>query len=165
MVLDMKALMADEVARGKIEEIQKVLENDAVIGKMMEAAEGLKDAYEIVKKFISVKYETFKALCMDAMEYFNEDKVALSDETMDAVVGGGFFGDLWNKCKKTVISVGVGVLWGVAAAGIAFAFAGVVVGTGGVGTIAVSAAIGALVGTGAGLTYYFFKEIRIFYFL
>ena len=115
----------------------------------------MKDAYEIVKKFVTVKYETFKALCMDAMEYFNEDKVALSDETMDAVVGGGFFGDLWNKCKKTVISVGVGVLWGVAAAGIAFAFAGVVVGTGGVGTIAVSAAIGALVGTGAGLTYYF----------
>lgn len=48
MVLDMKALMADSEGREKIEEIQRVLENDAVIGKMMEAAEGIKDAYEIV---------------------------------------------------------------------------------------------------------------------
>ncbi len=158
MVLDMKALMADEEARGKVEEIRKVLENDAVIGKMMEAAEGIKDAYEIVKKFLSVKYETFKAVCMDALAYFNEDKVALSDEAMDSVVGGGFFGDLWNKCKKTVISVGFAVLWGAAAAGIVFAAAGVFVGTCGVGTIAVAATVGAIVGTGAGLAYYFKVE-------
>ena len=155
MVLDMKALMADSEGRGKVEEIQKILENDSVIGKLMEAAQGIQDAYEIVKKFVTVKYETFKALCMDVLDYFNEDKVALSDETMDAVVGGGFFGDLWNKCKKVVISVGVGVLCGLGAAALTVAAAGVIIGTGGAGTIAVAAAVGAVVGTGSGLAHYF----------
>lgn len=155
MVLDMKALMADSEGRGKVEEIQKILENDAVIGKLMDAAQGIKDAYEIVKKFVTVKYETFKELCMDVLNYYNEDKVALTDETMDAVVGGGFFGDLWNKCKKVVVSVGVGVLCGLGAAAITVAAAGVIIGTGGVGTIAVAAAVGAVVGTGSGLAHYF----------
>ena len=155
MVLDMKALMADSEGRGKVEEIQKILENDSVIGKLMEAAQGIQDAYEIVKKFVTVKYETFKALCMDVLDYFNEDKVALSDETMDAVVGGGFFGNLWNKCKKVVISVGVGVLCGLGAAALTVAAAGVIIGTGGAGTIAVAAAVGAVVGTGSGLAHYF----------
>ena len=155
MVLDMKALMADSEGRGKVEEIQKILENDSVISKLMEAAQGIQDAYEIVKKFVTVKYETFKALCMDVLDYFNEDKVALSDETMDAVVGGGFFGNLWNKCKKVVISVGVGVLCGLGAAALTVAAAGVIIGTGGAGTIAVAAAVGAVVGTGSGLAHYF----------
>ncbi len=155
MVLDMKALMADSEGRGKVEEIQKILENDAVIGKLMDAAQGIQDAYEIVKKFVTVKYETFKALCMDVLDYFNEDKVALTDETMDAVVGGGFFGDLWNKCKKVVVSVGVGVLCGLGAAALTVAAAGVIIGTGGAGTIAVAAAVGAVVGTGSGLAHYF----------
>ncbi len=155
MVLDMKALMADTEGRGKVEEIQKILENDAVIGKMMEAAEGIKDAYEIVKKFVTVKYEIFKELCMDVLNYYNEDKVALTDETMDAVVGGGFFGDLWNKCKKVVVSVGVGVLCGIGAAALTVAAAGVFVGTAGVGTVAVAAAVGLVVGTGSGLAHYF----------
>ena len=155
MVLDMKALMADSEGRGKVEEIQKILENDSVIGKLMEAAQGIQDAYEIVKKFVTVKYETFKALCMDVLDYFNEDKVALSDETMDAVVGGGFFGDLWNKYKKVVVSVGVGVLCGLGAAALTVAAAGVIIGTGGAGTIAVAAAVGAVVGTGSGLAHYF----------
>ncbi len=155
MVLDMKALMADSEGRGKVEEIQKILENDSVIGKLMEAAQGIQDAYEIVKKFVTVKYETFKALCMDVLDYFNEDKVALTDETMDAVVGGGFFGDLWNKCKKVVVSVGVGVLCGLGAAALTVAAAGVIIGTGGAGTIAVAAAVGAVVGTGSGLAHYF----------
>lgn len=158
MVLDMKALMADSEGRGKVEEIQKILENDSVISKMMEAAEGIKDAYEIVKKFVTVKYETFKALCMDVLDYYNEDKVALTDETMDAVVGGGFFGNLWNKCKKVVVSVGVGVLCGVAAAAITVAAAGVFVGTAGVGTVAVAAAVGLVVGTGSGLAHYFLTK-------
>ena len=155
MVLDMKALMADSEGRGKVEEIQKILENDSVIGKLMEAAQGIQDAYEIVKKFVTVKYETFKALCMDVLDYFNEDKVALTDETMDAVVGGGFFGDLWNKYKKVVVSVGVGVLCGLGAAALTVAAAGVIIGTGGAGTIAVAAAVGAVVGTGSGLAHYF----------
>ena len=155
MVLDMKALMADSEGRGKVEEIQKILENDSVISKLMEAAQGIQDAYEIVKKFVTVKYETFKALCMDVLDYFNEDKVALSDETMDAVVGGGFFGDLWNKYKKVVVSVGVGVLCGLGAAALTVAAAGVIIGTGGAGTIAVAAAVGAVVGTGSGLAHYF----------
>ncbi len=151
MVVDVEALMADTEARGQVEEIQKILENDSVISKLMDAAEGIKDAYEIVKKFVTVKYETFKALCMDVLDYYNADKVALSDEAMDAVVGGGFFGDLWNKCKKSVVSIGVGILWGAAAACVTVAAIGLVVSTAGVGTLAAAAAVGTVVGTGAAL--------------
>ncbi len=155
MVVDMKALMADTEARGQVEEIQKILENDSVISKLMDAAEGIKDAYEIVKKFVTVKYETFKALCMDVLDYYNTDKVALSDEAMDAVVGGGFFSNLWNKYKKTVVSVGIGILCGVGAACVTVAAVGVFVGTAGIGAIAAAAAVGAVVGTGVGLAHYF----------
>ena len=119
MAVNMEALMADAEAKNYIETVQSKMEENAEVNALIEKAASLEDLFEVAKKYVTMKFEAFKAICHDAFAYFGkEDKVALPDETMDAVVGGSWLGNLWNKCKKVVTAVAVGVvLGGIVAAG------------------------------------------------
>lgn len=152
MTLDMEAMMADAEARKCIENVQNEMEKNAEASKLMDAAASLADLYEVAKKYVFMKFEAFKSICKDAFAYFSkEEKVALSDETLEAVAGGGWFSDIWNKCKKVVVAVAVGVGVGaLCAAGGAILVAGlgaaVVAGTAGT--------MGVLGGVSAGILNY-----------
>ena len=125
MAVNMEAMMADAKAKNYIETVQSKMEGNAEVNALLEKAASLEDLFEVAKKYVTMKFEAFKAICHDAFAYFGkEDKVALSDETMEAVVGGGWLGNLWNKCKKVVTAVAVGVaaaavMGGIAAIGVA----------------------------------------------
>ena len=152
----MEAMMADAEAKNYIEAVQSKMEENAEVNALLEKASSLEDLFEVAKKYVTMKFEAFKAICHDAFAYFGkEDKVALSDETMDAVVGGGWFGNLWNKCKKVVTAVAVGVVAAAAFAGMA----AIGVATGGVafGVLGASLLIGgsgAIGGISAGISQY-----------
>ncbi len=157
MSINVAAIMEDNQARVTISEIQAAMSKDAVVSKMMEAAQTVEDAYEVVKRYGSMKFEEFKVLCNDMMEYFRGPKVALNDDIMDAVVGGGFWGNLWNKYKNVVICVGAGIAIGALfATGI-----GAVVATTGVAlstSFVAGGVVGGLIGAAAGGTLYYARE-------
>ena len=151
----MEAMMADAKAKNYIETVQSKMEGNAEVNALLEKASSLEDLFEVAKKYVTMKFEAFKAICHDAFAYFGkEDKVALSDETMEAVVGGGWLGNLWNKCKKAVVAVAVGV---VAAAVIGGGLAASIV-TGGaaLGVLGAvfSVGLGGVCGVYAGITQY-----------
>ena len=156
MAVNMEAMMADAKAKNYIETVQSKMEENAEVNALMEKAASLEDLFEVAKKYVTMKFEAFKAICHDAFAYFGkEDKVALSDETMEAVVGGGWFGNLWNKCKKAVVAVAVGVTAAVVVGGIVAA--GVVTcgaALGALGMALVAGGMGGLTGIGVGISQY-----------
>ncbi len=162
-MIDMQAMMANEGARKSIEDVKAKLESDPVIGKLIDAAQSVKDLYEISKNYVEMKWEDFKAICEDALHYFNEDKVALPDDALDMVAGGGW-SDFWNKCKSAVIAVGVGV--GIAVV-VGALTAGAIVslpiaGAMAAGTIAGGAiGIGSMAGIVGGIVQYFVDPLGI----
>ena len=100
-----------------------------------------------------MKWENMKKLFAEVTDYFKADKVELSDDTLDCVVGGWSLSGFWNKYKKAIIStaiiVGCAVALGVVTGGVG-AVVGVCAAAEGIGTVAgytaVSAAIGAVGG-------------------
>ena len=110
MTLNMEAMMADVEAKKYIDDVQHEMEGNESISQMMDNASSIEELFDVAKQYVVMKFEDFKAICDDAFAYFsNKSKVALSDETMDMIVGGSVFGDIWNKCKKVVTAVAVGV--------------------------------------------------------
>ena len=92
-------LEAMEFVRGKMEE-------DAETSVLMKAVSSIESAYEVAKKYVTVKFETFKKVCASMMEYFEEDKVALGDEVLDAVSGGWSLSKFWNNVVVgTIVAV------------------------------------------------------------
>ncbi len=130
MVVDMNALMAQPGAKEELERITAQMEADPEASVLVEGMHSIEEAYEFVKHYAKVKFELFKEIFHDVASYFKEDKVALKDEVLDGVVGGGFWSDLWNNkiVKYTVAAVVVG------ACAIAGAWVGSVVG-GAVGAV------------------------------
>ena len=151
MAVNMEAMMADAEAKKYLENVQSEMEKNEEVNQMMDAASSLQDLFEVAKKYVVVKFEQFKAICKDAFAYFSkDDKVVLSDDTLEAVVGGGWFGDLWNKCKKAVVAVAVGVVTAAVIGGCVAAGLAATVGTGGIGLAATAAGIAGW-SAGAGL--------------
>ncbi len=114
MSINVAAIMEDSQSRATIDQIQAAMRSDPIVDKMMEAAQTVEDAYEVVKRYVVIKFEDFKAVCNDMMEYFQGPKVALDDDIMDAVAGGGIWSNVWNVCKiplmASVIGAGIGLL-------------------------------------------------------
>lgn len=148
MVVDMNALMAQPDAKEKLERITAQMEADPKASVLVDGMHSIEDAYEFVKHYAQVKFEMFKEIFHDVASYFKEDKVALKDEMLDGVVGGGFWSDLWNNkiVRYTVAAVVVG------ACAVAAGWAGSVVGSAvGPAGMWIGGITGFVAGVGAGI--------------
>ncbi len=147
---EVATFLSAEKSAEAMAKVKEMMDSDPEVKSQVEKAETEEDMYSVFKKFISMPIEAFKKLFHSVTEYFKADKVELSDETMDAVVGGWSFGQFWNAYKERIIG-GVIVI---AAAGLMFTGLGAAVGclvtaaslscTG----TAVGAIVGAVVGIG-----------------
>ncbi len=147
---EVATILDSEKSEEALAKMKEVMHSDPEVQDLVEKAETPEDMYDVFKRFVSMPLEAFKKLFHSVTEYFKKDKVALSDETMDAVVGGWSFGQFW-KAYKTRIIAGVAVI---AVAGLMFTGLGAAVGclvtaaslscTG----TAVGAIVGAVVGIG-----------------
>lgn len=117
MSINVAAFMDNAQARADIERIQAMISQDAVMSKLIEAAQTIEEAYQVVTRYATIKFEDFKEVCDGMMAYFQGPKVALDDNIMECVVGGGFWGNLWNKCKTVAVSAAFGLLVGGLVAG------------------------------------------------
>ncbi len=97
MMLNMETVMAQPGAREDLERLTATLEKDPEAGALLKAMQSIEDVYDFVKRYAKVKFEAVKEMFNDAVNYFKEDKVALKDEMLDNVVGGGFWSNLWNN--------------------------------------------------------------------
>ncbi len=142
MSINVAAIMEDTQSRATIDQIQAAMSRDTIVDKMIEAAQTVEDAYEVVKRYVVIKFEDFKAVCNDMMEYFQGPKVALDDDIMEAVAGGGFWSNVWNVCKRPLMAAVVGAGIGLLTAGAILVSAPLLVG----GAVALAAgAVGSYV--------------------
>ena len=130
-------VMKDRATAAEIKNLQAYMEADTVANKLMEAAETVEDMYEVAKRYIQIKFEDFRQVFNEAMDYFKGSKVELDDEVMECVAGGFSWSKLWNTVKKVAIAAAVGV-----------AVVGACVVTGGVAGAVLGATVGAIAGTG-----------------
>ncbi len=131
--ISLKDFLDMEKTKETIKQAQEILTGDAETAALIEKAESEEDLYEVFKKYVTAPVQYMKRLLHGVTEYFKADKVALSDETMDNVVGGWSFSNFWKTYKSVIIS-----------AAIVVCVAGAVCATGG-------AAIGAAVGGSAAI--------------
>ncbi len=152
--LEVAEILNNEKASEAMEEVKELIHSDPEAMAMMEKAETVEDMYTVFKKFISVPLEAFKTLFHSVADYFKNDKVELSDETMDAVVGGWSWSVFWKANRERVLMsvalvavVGLGITGigaGVGALIGCFATATAATGTG----AAIGAAVGGVLGVG-----------------
>lgn len=153
--MDMAMIVNEEGFEEKLAAQIQAMEENPVVAKLLDAAETIEDMYEISKNYITMKFEEFKQMFEEAMNYCKEPKMELSDETMENIVGGA---PRWLK-RLGKIALGVVIVAGVIAAvavsgGVAGAAVGAVGGAiaGGLSTAAgATAAGGAFVGAISGL--------------
>ena len=98
-----------EKTKETMAQVQEILESDAETVALIEKAETEEGVWEVFKKYVSMPVEYFKKLFQRVTDYFKSGKAALSDETLENVVGGWSFGEFWNKYKKTIITAVVAV--------------------------------------------------------
>lgn len=101
--LEVAQILNNEKAPEAMEEVKELIHRDPEAMDMMAKAETVEDMYTVFKKFISVPLEAFKTLFHSVTDCFKNDKVALSDETMDAVVGGWSFSAFWKANREMVL--------------------------------------------------------------
>ncbi len=152
--LEVATILNNEKAPEAMEDVKKLIHSDPEAVAMMEKAETVEDMYAVFKKFISAPLEAFKTLFHSVIDCFKNDKVALSDETMDAVVGGWSFSAFWKANRERVLMsvaliavVGLGITGigaGVGALVGCFVTCAANIGTG----AAIGAGIGAVLGVG-----------------
>ncbi len=145
-------LQADDTKERALR-VQEVLEKDPAVKAELDAAASIEDLYEVFKRYLVMKFEDFKKLCTSITDSFRKEKMALSDETMDAVVGGW---SLWGFVEKyktviiaTAIVVGCAVTAGALGAGLGAAV-GVCAAAEGIGSVAGFTAAGFVVAGGGG---------------
>lgn len=150
-------MMSNQENQSAAEKLQAAMEANPVLSQLMDAAQTVDDMYQVVKECVAIKIEDFRILMDKTINYFKGDKVKLDDELLDCVDGGGWFGDFWNKHKRTICAVvvvaGMAVLGAAAGAVIgvtACVLAGTGLATGGCVGAAVGGVIGAVTG---GLVY------------
>ncbi len=159
-------VMKDRTAAAEIRNLQAYMEADTVVNKMMEAAETVEDMYEVAKRYIQIKFEDFRQVFNDAMDYFKGSKVELDDEVMECVAGGFSWGKFWNTFKKVAIAVAVGVVVvgaSVVTAGVAGAVVGAAVGavtTAGAAAGATTGLVGGMIGGALLSTYHMYKGAK-----
>ncbi len=137
--IDVAKIMARDGAEEAAKKVEEIMAADPKVNALMEAAQTAEDAYQAVKTFLKVKWEDFKIVFQKTVDYFKEDKLALDDEVLNSVSGGGW-SEFWNKIKKPLTAVAVVAFMAVCGAVIGFDVAG-----------PIGAAVGAVVGTVAGI--------------
>ncbi len=152
--ISLKEFLDMEKTKETIKQAQEILTGDAETAALIEKAESEEDLYEVFKKYVTIPAQYIKTLLHEVTEYFKADKVALSDETMDNVVGGWSFSNFWKTYKSVIISaaivvcvVGAVFATGGAAVGVAVGGSAAIASTSGAG-----AAVGGLIGWCAGTT-------------
>ncbi len=142
-----------EDTKEKAMKVQEALERDPAVKAELEAASSFEELYEVFKRYLVMKFEDFKKLCARISDSFRQEKMALPDETMDAVVGGWSFWGFVEKYKTVIIAtaivVGCAVTAGALGAGLG-ALVGVCAAAEGIGTVAGFTTAGFLVAGGAG---------------
>ncbi len=147
-VTTLEEFLALDKAKETIKQVEEILDKDAESVALIEEADCEEDMWDVFKKYITAPIEHFKEAIGAVTEYFKSDKVALSDETMDNVVGGWSFSNFWNKYKKVIIAATITVVASAAFVATAGAAIGCVAAAGAASTITAGAGagIGALVG-------------------
>ncbi len=142
--ITLKEFLDMEKTKETIKQAQEILTGDGETAALIEKAKSEEDLYEVFKKYITIPARYIKILFHEVTEYFKADKVALSDETMENVVGGWSFSNFWNKYKSLIVTTAVVVC----VVGAVFATGGAVVGAavGGSAAFATTSGAGALVG-------------------
>ncbi len=148
-VMTIDEVMENAEIKAGMNDLTSAMEQNPVMMKLVEAAETVEDLYQITKKFVKIAFDDFKKVFSQVANYFSEDKMVLSDEMLDDVVGGwslsGWFKKTANKiacvagCVAGIGAVVGGILLGGIligtsnpiglAAGVAVAGAGLVGGT------------------------------------
>ena len=118
-----------------MEEIKDAIEKNPIVVKALEVAKTVEDVYGTMKNYVQIKFEDFKVCFEKSMDFFRESKTALSDEVLDAVAGGGFWGNIWNKYKTAIIATAIFVGC-VATGGLLGLAGGALVGTAAATTVA-----------------------------
>ena len=147
-MMNVAAAMENAGAREQAQEILARMEANPVVNAMMEAAETVEDMYEAAKGYVDMSLEAFRHAFAAAMDYCNDAKQELDDDTLECIVGGSW-GDAWNMFKKvaltTVIVAGV-----VAACALTAGAAGAAVGAAGAWVAGTSVAAAATTGATTG---------------
>ncbi len=125
--VDVARLMHTEGAEDVAAKVEQFLAADPVATKLMQVAETVEEVYEVVKKCVKITLGEFKIIFDKTVRYFRDEKAELPDEVMDNVVGGSWFGDVWNKYKTKIVICAIAV-----------------------GCCVVGAAVGAVLGGGPG---------------
>ena len=127
-----------------IDQLKEAIGKNEVVAKALEVAETAEEVYSAVKDYIKIKLEDFKVCFEKTISFYKESKSELSDEVMEAVSGGGWWSNFWNKHKAGIITAAifVGCVAVVGVAGLAMgAF---------IGEVAVGITTGLTVGFAAG---------------
>ena len=124
-----------------VDEIKDAIEKNPIVVKALEVAKTVEEVYDIMKKYVQIKFENFKVCFEKSMDFFRESKAELSDEVLDTVAGGGWLSNFWNKYKTAIIATAIFV--GCVATGGLVGLAGGAL----VGAASVAAAAGAITGT------------------
>ncbi len=148
-MLDINAMMADEVQAANVEKIEAALEQDTEGCALLDAAKSVEEVYDVVKRYLTMKFEAFKAIFEDALDYLKQDKAAIPDETLDCVVGGAsWLNTAWNWLKRKGTAIVIGAVAGAVIGGIGGAALGGPIGF--IPGTVVGAVVGAIVGAVVG---------------
>ena len=93
-------VLQEQNFREQMRNVMEAVTADSVKAKLYETAETIEEYYEIFKDCCIVKFEQFKSLCEEIVDYFNQPKVELDDELMEIISGGNIFKKIGNWCKK-----------------------------------------------------------------
>ena len=93
-------VLQEQNFREQMRNVMEAVTADSVKAKLYETAETIEQYYEIFKDCCIVKFEQFKSLCEEIVDYFNQPKVELDDELMEIISGGNIFKKIGNWCKK-----------------------------------------------------------------
>ena len=87
--------------------IKEAIEKNPVLVKALEVAKTVEEVYGTMKDYVQMKLEDFKVCFEKSMDFFRESKTELPDEVLDAVAGGGWLSNFWNKYKTAIIATAI----------------------------------------------------------
>ena len=145
-MMNVAVAMENVEAREQAQEILTKIQANPAVNALLEDAETVEDMYEVAKRYIDMNREEFRNAFEAAINYYNNTKQELDDDTMECIVGGSWS---WSTVKK--IALGVAIAVGVAAAcAVTAGAAGAAVGAFGALVAGTSVATGATAGAATG---------------
>lgn len=142
--IDTRMIMQSEGFDDKVKAQMQAMAENPVVNQLMEAAETIEDMYQVAKHYVQITFDKFAELYESATNFYKE-KTELSDDTMEAVIGGASF---WKWVKRIAVATAV-VVAVAAACALTAGAAGAIAGVAGA---AAHGAVAAAFGTTAALT-------------